>query len=66
MSSSIISLIQNCAHCRLANTEKHESSGLLEGMNNAAPMDVVFLDMWSPGDSVVDPKSTKKMLTYTC
>ena len=65
MSSSVISLTRNYAHCRLANASKHESSGLLEGMEDAAPMDVVFLDMWSPGDSVVDMNSAKKVLTYT-
>ena len=35
-------------------------------MGKAAPLDVVFLDFWSPGDSVTDKDSTKKVLTYNC
>ena len=43
-------LVRSCAHCRMGNAARHESTGLLQGMGEAAPLEVVFLDFWSPGD----------------
>ena len=66
MLSSVVSLVRICAHCQLTNSARHESSSLLQGMEDLSPMDVVFLDLWSPEYSVVDKNSNHKVLMYAC
>ena len=59
-------LVTSCGHCRMANGARHESSGLLQGMEEAMPLVTVFLDFWTPGDSITDKGAATKVLTYTC
>jgi hypothetical protein len=62
----VTELVTSCAHCRMGNAARHESTGLLQGMCEAAPLEVVFLDFWSPGKSVTDPSAASTVLTYVC
>ena len=50
----------------MANGARQESSGLVQGMEEANTLDTVFLEFWSPGDSVTDKSAATKVPTYTC
>ena len=50
----------------MANGASHKSSGLLQGMEEAIPLDTIFLDFWSPGESVTDKSAETKVLMCTC
>ena len=43
----------------------HESVGKILGLEADAPLDIVFLDPWSPGDRIIDKDGAKKVLMYT-
>lgn len=66
MAKDVARLTRECAHCRLTNATWHESAGLFHDFESDIPLDVVFLNFWSPGDNVTDKDVTKKILTYTC
>ena len=55
--------IRACAHCRLANNASHEAQAVLHDLPCNAPLDVVFLDVWSPGD-VPEKTGDHSVLTY--
>jgi hypothetical protein len=40
-----------CGHCRLANNVNHKNQSLLQTIQCDTPFDVIFLDVWSPGDN---------------
>ena len=62
----VTDFVLSCAHCRLVNAARHESTGVLQGMSEAAPLEVIFLDFWSPGKRVTDKSSSSNFLTYAC
>lgn len=51
--------VSSCAHCRLANIASHEAQQELNALLCDVPFDVVFLDVWSPGDLPEKSGSTK-------
>ena len=55
-------MVSACGHCRLANNASHEAQMELHGLESSAPFDVVFLDVWEPGE-VVDADGSRKILT---
>ena len=56
--------VRGCAHCNLSNAASHEAQAVLHTLTCDAPFDVVFLDFWSPGDSVMDKRGNVKIITY--
>lgn len=50
MTADITALVNACAHCKLANSVSHEAQAILRTLAADVPFDVVFLDVWSPGD----------------
>ncbi len=54
--------VHGCAHCWLANNASHESQMQLQTLACDVPFDVVFLDIWSPGD-IPDKDGSWKVLT---
>jgi hypothetical protein len=58
--------VTRCAHCNLANAVNMENQAQIETLSCDEPFDCVFLDIWSPGDSVVNKYGDVKVLTYIC
>jgi hypothetical protein len=58
--------ITRCAHFNLANAVNTENQAQIETLSCDEPFDCVFLDIWSPGDSVVNKYGDVKVLTYIC
>ena len=54
--------VTGCAHCRLANNASHEAQMRLYALPCDTPFDVVFLDVWSPGE-VTEKDGSRKILT---
>lgn len=54
--------VKACAHCNLSNAVSHEAAMELHTLSCDVPFDVIFLDLWSPGD-IVDKGGTTKVLT---
>eukprot|EP00957_Ditylum_brightwellii_P208021 15355524-Ditylum_brightwellii.AAC.1 len=59
-------LVRACVHCRMANNATHERAGLMEGWDTKAPLEVAFLDKWTPGESVTDRMGDAKVQIYLC
>jgi hypothetical protein len=55
--------VRSCAHCNLANATSHEQQSLLHTLSCDVPFDVVYLDIWSPGD-MPDKYGNVKVLTF--
>lgn len=53
---------KGCAHCNLSNAVSHEAALELHTLSCDVPFDVIFLDIWSPGD-IMDKGGTTKVLT---
>jgi hypothetical protein len=62
MAKDITEFVSSCGHCRLANATNHESAGILKALDAEVPFDVVFLDVWSPGD-IQEKNGEIKILT---
>ena len=56
--------VRGCGHCNLSNAASHETQAVLHTLTCDAPFDVVFLDFWTPGDSVMDKHGNVKIITY--
>jgi hypothetical protein len=54
--------VRSCAHCNLSNAVSHEAALELHTLSCDVPFDVIFLDIWSPGD-IMDKNGTTKVLT---
>ena len=54
--------VRGCMHCNLANVASNEAQVQLQTLACDVPFDVIFLDIWSPGD-VPTSDGTSKMLT---
>jgi hypothetical protein len=63
MSRDTVDAVTNCAHCRLANNASHEAQAVLHDLPCDAPFDVVFLDVWSPGE-VPEKTGEHSVLTF--
>ena len=61
----IVRFVKSCAHCRIANNASHEAQMTLRILESDAPFDVMFLDIWSPGD-IPDTAGNFKVLTALC
>jgi hypothetical protein len=55
--------VRSCMHCNLANATSHEAQSILHTLECDVPFDVVFLDIWSPGN-MPDKNGTLKVLTF--
>jgi hypothetical protein len=55
--------VRGCAHCNLANATSHEQQSLLHTLSCDVPFDVVYLDIWSPGE-LPDKYGNVKVLTF--
>ena len=66
MGGDITTLVHSYSHYHLANTTMHESARPLLGLDSDAPLDIIFVDFWSPSDSIIEKDRGKKVLTYTC
>ena len=66
MGRDITTLVHSYAHYHLANATMHESAGPLLGLEADPPLDIIFVDFWSPGDSIIEKDWAKKVITYTC
>lgn len=58
--------IRSCSHCNLANATSHENQLLLHTLSCDVPFDVVFMDIWSPGDMVDKQGNTKVLASVDC
>ena len=56
-------MVEACGHCCLANITSHETQMKLQTWESDAPFDVVFLDVWEPGD-VLEKDGSQKVLTF--
>ena len=63
MRQDITTLVYSCAHCRLANVTMHNYAGPLLRLKEDASLDVVFFELWPPGDSIIEKDGAKKLLT---
>jgi len=63
MNRDTIDAVTTCAHCRLANNASHEAQAALHDLPCDAPFDVVFLDVWSPGE-VPEKTGEHSVLTF--
>jgi CheY-like chemotaxis protein len=51
MTEDITEFVRSCTYCRLSNaTTSHEAQSILQAMETQEPFDVIFLDVWMPGD----------------
>ena len=50
MFKDVTELVKACAHCILANSVSRESSAYLYSYVNDSPFDIMFLDVWTPGE----------------
>ena len=66
MGRDITTLVHSYAHYHLANATMHESAGPLLGLESDAPLDIIFIDYWSPGNRIIEKDGAKKVLMYTC
>ena len=64
--TDITTLVHSYAHYHLANTTMHKSAGPLLGLEADPPLDIIFVDFWSPVDSIIEKDWAKKVITYTC
>ena len=39
-----------CIHCRLSNTMDHSTMAPLQEISSEEPFDVIFMDVWVPGE----------------
>ena len=65
MTRDIMEGVSGCTHCNLANSASHEAQLKLHTLACDVPFDVVFLDVWTPGD-IIDKSGTVKVLTFIC
>ena len=63
MNRDTLHAVQSCAHCRLANNTSHKAQAVLHDLPCDAPLDVIFLDVWSPGE-VPEKSGDHSVLTY--
>ena len=63
MRQDVIELVHACAHCVVSKAPLHQSAPILQTINCNKPFAIVFLDYWSPGDSVPSPTREKTVLT---
>lgn len=52
MSRDVQEGVWGCAHCNLANVASHEVQMQLNMLSCDKPFDVIYLDIWVPGDSI--------------
>jgi hypothetical protein len=57
--------VSGCVHCRLANITSHEAQMQLHSLSCDIPFDIMFLDIWSPGD-LAEANGASKVLTGMC
>ena len=50
MLQHVVEGVRGCAHCNLSNAASHEAQLKLHTLVCDQPFDVVFLDIWSPGE----------------
>ena len=50
MLRDVVELVKACAHCILANSMAKDSSAFLHAYINDSPFDIMFLDVWTPGE----------------
>jgi CheY-like chemotaxis protein len=50
MTRDITEFVLSCAYCRLSNATSHEAQSILQAIETQEPFDVIFLDVWTPGD----------------
>jgi hypothetical protein len=50
MTCNIAAFVKSSAYCHLANATSHEAQSILQAMETQSPFDVLFLDVWTPGD----------------
>ena len=50
MLRDIRALVKACAHCILANSVSNESAAYLHSYITDVPFEIMFLDVWTPGD----------------
>ena len=55
-------MVSACRHCRLANNASHKSQMQLHKLESNTPFDIVFLDVWEPGE-VAEKDGSHKVLT---
>jgi hypothetical protein len=58
--------VLGCGHCRLANNVNHEGQAIIQTMQCDTPFDVIFLDVWSPGDIPTKWGHTKVLTCLDC
>ena len=63
LSQDIRQMVSACGHCRLANCALHEAWMKLHALESSASFDIVFLDVWEPGE-VSKKDGSQKVLTY--
>ena len=66
MGQDITTLVHSYSHYHLANATMYESVGPLLGLETDAPLDIIFIEFWSPDNSIIKKDGAKKVLTYTC
>ena len=54
--------VKGCLHCNLGNATSHENQTLLQSLTSSSPFQVVYFDVWSPGD-LPDKHGNIKVLT---
>ena len=65
MTRNVTEGVAGCAHCNLSNAASHEAQLKLHSLACDVPFDVVFLDVWTPGN-IVDKSGSVKVLTFIC
>ena len=50
MFQDIVELVKACAHCTLANSVSKDASTYLYAYVSDVPFDIMFLDVWTPGE----------------
>ena len=65
MGRDITTLVHSYTHYHLANSTMHNSAGQLLGLESDDPLDIIFIDYWSPSDRIINKDGAKKVLTYT-
>jgi hypothetical protein len=50
MARDIADFVKSCAYCKLTIATSHEAQLVLQAIETQAPSDVLFLDVWTPGD----------------
>ena len=67
MSKDVRKAVLDCAHCRVANTTRHQTQQILGAPSMDEPFDVISMDVWYPGTTKTNTPTTKNQKeTLTC